>query len=87
MPWPQLRPYVEQYVVPPEPQLRAVLRGCNRLWLVSSHAGEADGPPGSQAHLRQYLGLLASLERRYPAPRRAASFGYAGLITVTLFSA
>ncbi len=86
LPWSRVRPDVEQYVVPPESQLLSDVGHCGRVWLVSSHAGEADGPPASQANYQRYFVLLARLERRYPT-MSAASFGHAGIITVSLLSA
>lgn len=86
LPWNRVRPYVEEYVVPPESQLISAVDHCGRVWVVSSHAGETDGTPASQADYRRYLILLARLHSRYPL-LRAASFGYAGIISVTLLSA
>jgi hypothetical protein len=85
LPWARVRPYVEQYVVPSARELDSALNGCGRVWLVSSHGGEADGPPISRAHYSNYFVLLGRLQRRYPS-LSSASFGYAGLISVNLLS-
>ena len=85
LPWNQVRPYVEQYAVPPASGLASTVSGCSRVWVVSSHGGEADGPPVSRAHLSGYLALLDGLNRLYP-DRQSLSFGHAGLISVSLFS-
>jgi uncharacterized membrane protein len=84
-PWNQVRPYVEQYAMPQASRLAATVSGCSRVWVISSHGGEADGPPVSRAHLSGYLTLLDRLHRLYPS-RQSLSFGYAGLISVSLFS-
>jgi mannosyltransferase len=86
LPLSRVRPFIEQYVVPPAPSLASAVSGCSRVWLVSSHGGEADGPPVSRANYSRYFVLLGRLERRYPS-LSSASFGYAGIISVTLLSA
>jgi mannosyltransferase len=83
--WRQIRPYVEEYSLPPWPQLAGRLKPCRRLWLVASHAGEADGTPVSQANYARYFGLVDNLESRFPSFTGAA-FGPFGIIGVTLFS-
>jgi mannosyltransferase len=85
LPWSEVRPYVEQYQVPSASSLAALARGCPRVWLVSSHAGEADGPSVSRANLSRYLSLQGQLGSHYPS-LSTTRFGYAGLISVTLFS-
>jgi hypothetical protein len=45
----------------------------------------ADGPPVARANYSRYFVLLGRLERRYPS-LSSASFGYAGIISVTLLS-
>jgi len=84
--WRQIRPYVENYALPPAPELDRRLRGCRRLWLVASHAGEANGTPASQANYARYFRLVDELESRYSSFAGAA-FGPFGIIGVTLFSA
>ena len=58
---------------------------CGRLWFVSSHEGEPNGPPTSLANRARYMALRASLARAFdPAP--IAKFGYASAIHVQLFT-
>jgi hypothetical protein len=85
LPLNRVRPFIEQYVVPAAPSLASAVSGCSRVWLVSSHGGEADGPPLSRANYSRYFVLLGRLERRYPS-LSSASFGYAGIISVALLS-
>jgi hypothetical protein len=83
LPWSEVRPYIEQYQVPGTSRLASLVRGCSRVWVVSSHAGEAEGPSVSRANLTRYLGLLGQLGSRYPSVQ-SVRFGNAGLISVTL---
>jgi hypothetical protein len=85
LPWSEVRPYVEQYQAPSASRVSTSVRGCSRVWLVSSHAGEADGPSGSRANLSRYLALQGRLGSHYPS-LESTSLGYAGLISVALFS-
>lgn len=85
LPWGRVRPYVEDYAAPTAAQLAARTAGCRRLWFVSSHEGQPDGPPRARAHRAHYLVLAAELERRYGfAP--VAHYGYASTIHVQLFT-
>ena len=85
LPWRSVHPYVEQYVVPSPAGLAAITRACPRLWLIASHQGQRDGPPGSRADYRSYRALSAALAHLY-ARRRIRSFGWAAAIRVTRYS-
>jgi hypothetical protein len=73
-----VRPYVERYETP------RVAPGCRRVWLVVSHQGQADGPPGSRAHYARYLAVRSELARQY-GPSTPRAFGYASVIWVQRF--
>ena len=84
--WDRPRPYVEDYATIAPALLQRLPAACPRLWLVSSHAGQPDGPAGSRANLARLRALRAALGSEYP--RAATSrFGSAAVITVELFSA
>ncbi len=73
-PWGPLRVYVEDYAT-------AHITGCPRLWLVSSHEGQANGPAGSRADYARFLALRRSFRLE-----REVRFGYAAVIRVALMS-
>jgi hypothetical protein len=77
--WGPLRAYVEDYAT------RAEVSGCARVWLVSSHEGQATGPAASRANYVRFVALRASLRHQYPR-ERDVRFGYAAVITVRLLS-
>ncbi len=79
-PWGPLRVYVEDYAARPAPA------SCPRLWLVSSHEGQLDGPAQSRANFARFIALRSSLRRAYGGSERDARFGYAAVITVELLS-
>jgi hypothetical protein len=80
VPWSSARAYIEDYASPAAPPA-----GCLRLWLVSSHEGQADGPARSRANRRRYFALRAMLSSDY-AHQAVSEFGYAAPVTVELFS-
>jgi len=81
--WGAVKPYVEQYATLSPAEIGVRAAGCRRMWFVSSHEGQADGPPVARAHRAQWLGLRAALERRFgSAP--VGSDGYASTIHVQL---
>ena len=45
IPWGVVRPFVEDYAIPSPAALARRTAGCERMWLVSSHEGQANGPP------------------------------------------
>jgi hypothetical protein len=65
-PWGVVRPYVEDYTVPAPAELARRVAGCQRMWLVSSHEGQANGPPVARAH----RSAVVRAERRAPASVR-----------------
>ena len=80
VPWFDTHAYIEDYA-----RLTGVPRGCARLWLVSSHEGQPDGPARSRANRARYFALRASLQSDYGSAE-TTSFGYAAPVTVELFS-
>ncbi len=81
--WGPVRPYVEDYQTLSAAQIRGRAAGCRRMWLVSSHEGQANGPVQARANRARWLRLRATLERQFgfgPVQR----FGYASMIHVTL---
>jgi hypothetical protein len=85
VPWSQVKPYVEDYATIPSPELSELPSRCPRLWLVSSHEGQASGPATSRANLARFDALRTALEREYRTVARA-SFGYASPVNVELLA-
>ena len=79
VPWSYERAYIENYAT-----LRAPPAGCRRLWLVSSHEGQANGPGRSRANLARYQSLRSMLTAAY-GNGRVTRFGYADAVGVELF--
>jgi len=82
-PWGVVRPYVEDYAVPSPAELAHRTAGCERMWLVSSHEGQPNGPPVARAHRAQWFALSAALRRRFGAGP-VTKHGYASVIHVQL---
>jgi hypothetical protein len=83
--WPDVKSYVEEYVTLSPSQIAVRTAGCRRLWLVSSHEGQADGPPRSQANRGRYFRLDTELQAMFGlAP--VQSYGYASTIHVQLLN-
>jgi mannosyltransferase len=81
--WSELRADVEAYRTLDAASLASRSRGCRRLWFISSHEGQADGPPQSRRNRARWRALDARLERRFgTGPLR--SYGYASTIHVQL---
>jgi mannosyltransferase len=81
--WGVVRPYIEHYSTLSPPQIAATASSCRRMWFVSSHEGQPDGPAASLANRARWLTLRADLERVYGrAP--VHKFGYASQIHVQL---
>jgi len=78
-----VRPFVEEYASLSPAQLRGLAPRCPRMWFVSSHEGQRDGPAGSKANYARYLALRSDLHRVY-ARTRTNAFGYAAVIRVEL---
>lgn len=82
-PWDQVRAYVEDYASLSPSQLAAVHAVCPRLWFISSHQGQPNGPAGSRANWHRYLSLRSALTDTY-AVSSERSFGYAAPVQVVL---
>lgn len=84
-PFTEVRAYVEEYATLSAAQLSAVKAECPRLWFISSHQGQPDGPAGSRANLARYRALRAALTAAYPISS-TRYFGYAAPVRVQLLS-
>jgi hypothetical protein len=86
IPWTPSKPYAEQYMTLTGGAIRAVHRGCPRLWLVSAHEGQPHGPsPESRFNWTQFVALRAALERAYKHHART-QFSYAATIHIDLLT-
>ena len=81
--WGVVRPFVEDYAVPSPAQLARRGAGCARMWLISSHEGQPNGPARSRANRALWYGLAAELEGRF-GRGQVYKFGYASVIHVQL---
>jgi hypothetical protein len=81
--WGVVRPFVEDYVVLSPAELARRTGGCMRMWLVSSHEGQPNGPPQSRANRARWYQLAAALERRFGSGP-VEKYGYASVIHVQL---
>jgi mannosyltransferase len=81
--WGVVRPFVEDYVVPSPAVLAGRTAACVRMWLISSHEGQPNGPALARAHRAQWFRLAGALQRRFGSgPVR--KYGYASVIHVEL---
>ena len=72
--WRRVKSYVEDYAtLSPAQFARRAATGCGRLWLVSSHEGEPDGPALSRAHRAAYFRLDAALQAMFGLTRCRAT--------------
>lgn len=83
IPWGVVRPFVEDYAVPSPAELARRTAGCTRMWLISSHEGQPNGPAQSRANRARWFALAAELERRF-GHGPVDKFGYASTIHVQL---
>jgi hypothetical protein len=81
----EVKTFVEQYRTLSPQALSALPSRCPRVWLISSHQGQPNGPAGSKANLARYVALQAALEREYPQ-QRTVSFGYAAPVRIELLT-
>jgi mannosyltransferase len=81
--WRSTTPFVERYATLSTPQLNGAAAGCRRLWFVSSHEGQQDGPARSRANRAEYHALDRTLERAF-GQGRIEQYGYASPIHVQL---
>jgi mannosyltransferase len=85
--WGSAKPYVERYVQPSSARAGQISRSCQRLWLVASHEGQRDGPPGSRANLSRFTALQAELLRAgYGRRALDAKFGWSSPVRVQLLA-
>jgi mannosyltransferase len=82
-PWAEVRPYVERYATLTAAEIARLHANCPRLWFVSSHEGQAHGPPTSRLYRARYEALRSALQRAY-GYNDTARFGYASVITAEL---
>ncbi|MEO6859587.1 MAG: glycosyltransferase family 39 protein [Solirubrobacteraceae bacterium] len=78
-----VRTYVEDYATLTPGQIRRRGASCRRLWFVSSHEGQPNGPPPSRANRARFLALQTHLERAF-GDGQTRQFGYASAIHVRL---
>ncbi len=79
--WRRVKSYVEDYATLSPPQFARRAATCGRLWLVSSHEGQPDGPALSRAHRAAYFRLDAALQAMFGLTP-VQSYGYASTIHV-----
>jgi hypothetical protein len=83
--WGTVRPYVEEYATLTPAQIARRTAACRRLWFVSSHEGQLDGPAQSLANRARYVELRERLTRQFGhAPIK--QFGYAAAVHVQLLA-
>jgi hypothetical protein len=83
--WGVVHPYVERYDMLTPGQIARRLSGCRRLWFVSSHEGQLDGPAQSLANRARYVQLRGRLTHAVGhAPIK--QFGYAAAVHVQLLA-
>jgi mannosyltransferase len=84
-PWASVRPFVEDYIAPSPARLRRIESTCPRVWLVSSHQGQYDGPEGSLANYIRFRILQDQLQAVYQH-YHVDTFGWAAEVNVELLS-
>jgi mannosyltransferase len=81
--WSTTTPYVEIYATLSRAQIGALRSRCTRLWFVSSHEGQQNGPPAARRHRVRWLALQRRLRRVFGSgPVRTS--GWASAIHVEL---
>jgi mannosyltransferase len=83
VPFGTVRTYVEDYATLTPGQVTRRGGSCRRLWFVSSHEGQPDGPAISRAHRARFEQLQSRLERAF-GRGHTRQFGYASAIHVRL---
>jgi len=81
--WGVVTPYVEDYRSLSPPELARRSAGCRRLWFVSSHEGELNGPQQSRANRARFRRLGAELQRAF-GHAKVKQYGYASAVHVQL---
>ena len=85
IPWSRVKSYVEEYATLSPAQVVRRTAACDRLWLISSHEGQPDGPALSRAHRTAYFRLDAALQAMFGLTP-VQSYGYASTIHVQLLT-
>jgi mannosyltransferase len=85
LPWTRVKSYVEEYATLSPAGLARRAVTCRRLWVISSHEGQADGPALSRAHRAAYFRLDGTLQALFGFSP-VASYGYASTIHVQLLT-
>jgi mannosyltransferase len=80
-----VRTYVEDYATLTPGQISRRGGSCRRLWFVSSHEGQPDGPARSRANRARFAQLQARLVHAF-GRGRTRQFGYASAIHVQLLT-
>ncbi len=84
-PWGAVQPYVERYDSLTPAQIAERSKSCRRLWFISSHEGQLDGPAQSLANRARYVQLRGRLAAAFGhAPIK--QFGYAAAVHVQLLA-
>lgn len=81
--WGVVRPYVEDYRTLSRSTLLRRAAGCRRMWFVSSHEGQVDGPPRSRANRAGYYLLDVELMSVF-GWGEIQKYGYASAVHVQL---
>jgi hypothetical protein len=84
-PWSEVSPHVEQYPRAADAHLPARTGGCDRLWLIASHAGQRHGTPQSRRNYAGYVAIEADLAALYPQ-HLEVSYGWAAPVHVSLYT-
>lgn len=83
VPFGTVRTYVEDYASLTPAQIRRRGAACRRLWFVSSHEGQPDGPARSRSNRVRFLQLQGGLEQAF-GRSQTRQFGYASAIHLRL---
>jgi hypothetical protein len=83
--WGEVHPDVEAYVTLTRTQIAQRAAGCHRMWFVSSHEGQADGPARSRANRAEFFELRSRLEREF-GQGPIKQLGYASAVHVQLLA-
>jgi mannosyltransferase len=81
--WGVVTPYVEDYLGLSPSELARRSAGCRRLWLVSSHEGELNGPQQSRANRALFRRLGGELQQAF-GHAQVKQYGYASAVHVQL---
>jgi mannosyltransferase len=85
LPWGEVHPDVEAYVTLTRTQIAQRAEGCRRMWFVSSHEGQADGPARSRANRAEFFELRRRLERQF-GRGPIKQLGYASAVHIQLLA-